>query len=269
MKNRRSGAERARDALRARFAGVTDARGYMASPQENLIGGLQMEHVEADLRMADPEELRARFCAVHSSTALAVNCFGLFRNRPEDLRLLGMRGAHQVGFGRLLPVVRGRPPAHPDVWIERSGSVVAIESKLLGYFARKRPTFADACQQMAPPVSDEAWWSACEQYWDGPPARLDAAQLIKLYFGMRLHAENLPGSVGMTLLYLFWEPENWGEIEECVEHRQEVEEFESIVAGSAIGFHWMSCAELWREWAADPLLSAHAARLVDRYAVVI
>ena len=269
MTIRKSAAERARDALRRRFAGATDDKGYMAEPGENLIAGVRPDQFEADLKAGAGNELRARFCAVHSSSALAINCFAPFKDRPADLQLIGTSGACRVSFERRLPIIPDRTPANLDVWIERNCGTVAVESKLLEYFARKRPTFADAYQQLAPPVSEPSWWSACERYWDGPPARLDAAQLIKHYFGLRLHQETLCAPASLTLLYLFWEPDNGDEVEECIEHRSEVEEFASMVEGGGIAFTWMTYADLWREWKHEPLLADHARRLEARYAVAI
>ncbi len=241
----------------------------MDQPHENLIEGVRMDQFEADLRAGDGNELHTKFCAVHSSSALAVNSFAPFKDRPEDLRLSGAAGAYEVSFERQLPIIRGRRPANLDVWIERSSGTVAVESKLLEHFARKRPTFADAYQQLAPPVSEPSWWSVCERYWDGPPGHLDAAQLIKHYFGLRLHQEALFAPVDLSLLYLFWEPDNADDVEECIEHRREVEEFASMVEDASVPFAWMTYADLWREWQADPVLADHARRLQDRYAVII
>jgi hypothetical protein len=269
MTIRKRAAERARDALRRRFAGTTDDRGYMASPRENLIAGVRMDQFETDLRAGDGNELHARLCAVHSSSALAVNSFAPFKDRPQDLRLSGAAGAYDVSFERQLPIIRDRRPANLDVWIERSSGMVAVESKLLEHFARKRPTFADAYQKFAPPVSEPSWWSVCERYWDGPPGHLDTAQLIKHYFGLRLYQETLPAPVSLTLLYLFWEPDNGDDVEECIEHRREVEEFASMVEDAGITFNWMTYADLWQEWQGDPLLADHARRLQARYAVAI
>lgn len=255
---------RARMALQKRFGGTCDDRGCTTSPAENLIPGVSIADCEKDV-LRSSAEARARFCAIHSPSALVFNTFAPFRPRPQDLRLLGTAGAHRVEFDSRLPTVPQRRPAQPDLWIERESGIVVVESKLLEYFARRKPTFADGYQQMAPPVAEAAWWSACERFWDGPPGHLDTAQLVKHYFGMSLYRDLNPGCPPMTLLYLFWEPENWTEIEECIEHRRELDEFTSMVEGASIPFVWLTYEDVWREWETDSILVGHTALLRARY----
>ncbi len=75
-----------------------------------------------------------KFCAVHSSAALAVNCFAPFKDRPEDLLLLGKHDAAGIQFEKQMPIIPWRHPSNLDVWIDRGSNMVAIESKLLEYF---------------------------------------------------------------------------------------------------------------------------------------
>jgi hypothetical protein len=123
---------------------VTDHKGYVDWPQANLVNGVRLEQFERDLRQGDGSELRLKFCAVHSSAALAVNCFAPFKDRPEDLFLLGEHGAFGIQFEKQMPIIPGRRPSNLDVWVDRGSSKVAIESKLLEYFEPKKPEFAEA-----------------------------------------------------------------------------------------------------------------------------
>src|SRR6266478_2197553 len=79
---------RAKAALRRGVAVQKDAKGYVLTPHENLISGVTMDQFETDLRQGDGDELRTKFCALHSSCALAVNTFAPFKTRPEQLVLL-------------------------------------------------------------------------------------------------------------------------------------------------------------------------------------
>ncbi len=78
---------KAKDALLSNFSrdssGWTVDKGYARWPQDNLIPGIKLAMFEEDLRRGDGNELRMKFCAVHSSAALAVNCFALFKEQPE------------------------------------------------------------------------------------------------------------------------------------------------------------------------------------------
>ena len=79
-------------------------------------------------------ELKMKFCAVHSSCALAVNTFAPFKDRPGDLVLLGQSGFEPPTFEKELPSgLRGTPPTL-DVFLCRGSEVIAIESKFTEYF---------------------------------------------------------------------------------------------------------------------------------------
>jgi len=258
---------RSKAALRCSFAGVTDRKGYTHSPQDNLLPGIDLATVESDLICGDGNELRSKFCAVHSSSALAVNCFAPFKVHPNNLILLGKRGAKCVNFEWKLPIFRGGTAPNVDVRIERDTDIVAVESKLLEYLTPKRPMFSDAYERLAPPESDPIWWDAYEKAKGGDPQYLDRAQLVKHYFGLNNFRKKNPEGPGLTLLYIFWEPLNRQDVEECRQHREEVKTFVDSLSNSQIQFQWMTYNDLWEEWSAVPDLATHAQRLKARYQV--
>jgi|ERR1700690_2905437 hypothetical protein len=57
---------KAKAALIRSFAGAANLKGYVDWPQANLVSGVRLEQL----------------FAIHSSAALAVNCFSPFKNRP-------------------------------------------------------------------------------------------------------------------------------------------------------------------------------------------
>jgi len=237
-------------------------------PQQNLVQGVRLDQFEDDLRRGDGNELKRKFCAVHSSAALAVNSFAPFKDRPEDLFLLDRQGAGIIQFEKQMPIIPGRHPSNLDVWIDRGSSAVAIESKFLEYFDSKRPEFADAYKSMES-VSEPCWWSVCVESWNGPAQQLDVAQLVKHYFGLRQFQKKIKEPPSLTLLYLFWEPQNWQDIAECEQHRNQVIELEQRVAPSSISFRWRTYSQLWLEWMKFPQLSEHARNLKTRYEVCV
>lgn len=255
--------ERAKNALWLRKEGVVD--GYVAWPVDNLLPGIRMDQFEADLRQGDGNELRMKFCAVHSSSALAVNSFAIFKDRPSDLELLGSVGAFKVEFERKLEVLRGSREANVDVWVERTEDVVAVESKCLEYLTPKLAKFStrynSAISRMEPP-----WQEIFHEAKAGPPQYLDRAQLIKHYLGLRNYQVQHP-SRQVVLLYVFWEPMNAGSIEECRAHDAEIEAFAGRVSASSIRFEWQTYSRLWDDWAKSPALAAHARNLRNRYEV--
>lgn len=259
----------AQAALRKRLAATNsqvDARGYVNTPQENLLPGVDMTQFENDLKEGDGDELRMKFCAAHSSAALAVNTFAPFKTNPVGLHLLGNSGAMELRFEKQLTVVPGRRPANLDVWIRGEHGIVAIESKLLEYFDLKMAKFAPAYAELES-LAEENWWSVYQQSIKDPRQHLDRAQLIKHYLGLRRfqHAGTELGPI--TLLYIFWEPTNWQDVEICKEHRAEVKAFATQVCGSTVAFRWMTYPQLWNDWLAIPSLAEHASNLKNRYEV--
>ena len=252
--------------MQASFAGRTDLKGYVRVPEENLVAGVLMEHFESDLRRGAGDELRTKFCAVHSSAALAVNSFAPFKARPCDLVLLGRIGFDRLEFEKpLITGLEGIPP-NLDVWLEREKEVIAIESKLLEYFKPKEAKFKDKYQRTVLPWAEDCWWNVLEEAKTAGKRHLDVAQLVKHYFGISNNLREQDVGSG-TLLYIFWEPMNWMEIEVCRQHRAEVEELDKRVANSRVKFRWMTYPQLWDAWSTVPLLAPHAANLKARYGV--
>jgi hypothetical protein len=264
-----SPADRARSALLSKFHGKLDSRGYVTAPEGNLIHGVELRHFAEDLSRGDGQELRSKFLAVHSSCALAVNTFAVFKDRPGDLVIDGRQGAERVTFEKTLRIFPNRRPANLDVWIDFPDTAVAVESKLLEYFGPKPAVFAPAYDQLAPQLSDRPWWIAFQAAKGGPRQHLDRAQLLKHYFGIRRLQESGTAPARLILLYLFWEPMNAADISECRRHREEIDKFATCVADASVEFRWMTYPDLWREWSEVPSLREHARRLHDRYAVAI
>jgi len=262
---------RVKTALHARFATLcscsTDARGYTSCPQDNLLPDIDWAAVEGDLRRGDGHELEGKFCAVHSSAALAVNCFAPFKTRPADLGLCGEEGAVSVEFEKQLRIFRGGRAPNLDVWIDRGSKAVAVESKLLECLTPKRPSFSKTYERLAH-ETEACWWEVYEQARESTAQHLDCAQLIKHYFGLSAYRKKHPGQA-LSLLYLFWEPLNWMDVAECKLHRENVAAFARAVSPSRVTFQWVTYSQLWEEWSAVPALTRHAQRLKERYEVYV
>ena len=262
-----SAATKAKRALREHFRGMAtpDAMGYVPRPQENLVPGIALEDFEEDLRKGKGDELRSKFCAVHSSSALAVNTFAYFKKDPSSLRLLGINGFSPPTFERQCPTGLGGTPPNLDVWLESQTEVVAIESKLLEYFTPKEAKYSSSYQRESLD-SEDCWWEVLEASKAAGKRILDVGQLVKHYLGLRRFMSSTP-SVGVALLYLFWEPRNAMSVEVCMQHREEIEALSRQVSGSQIPFRWMSYSQLWNEWGAVPELRSHVTNLRARYEV--
>jgi hypothetical protein len=256
----------ARRALLKAFTGETDPRGYTRTSEENLLPGIDFSAIEPDLRRGDGHELESKFRAVHSSSALAVNSFGRFKRAPRELVFASKRGANDVEFEKPLRIFRGGRAPNLDVWIRRDQHIFAVESKCLEYLKRKVPLFSPAYERLAPPTSEERWWRVYEHAKLGAPQYLDRAQLIKHYFGISAFRRRIPTST-VTLIYLFWEPLNWQEIDACLAHREELAAFASALGDTQVQFSSMSYNDLWDSWLKEPELVEHAKQLRARYQV--
>lgn len=259
---------RAKSALHARFDGQIDDKGYVSSIEKNLLPGVKLQQFEDDLSEGDGNELESKFLAVHSSSALAVNTFALFKDQPDDLLLLGRRGWQGLQFERKLPTGLGGTPPNLDVWAETHDEVLAIESKFLEYLQLKQAKFSPKYTRENLPLVEDCWWNAKESAEEAGRQHLDAAQLVKHYFGIVNQAQQVPEKKA-TLCYLFWEPENAEDLALFQRHRDETATFAEQVAPSRVEFKWMSYKDLWSEWSSCPELAEHITNLRARYTVSI
>jgi hypothetical protein len=62
---------------------VLDKNGYVNEAEQNLIEGVRLKDFEADLLQGDGNEMKGKFRAAHSSSALAVNTFAPFKAHPD------------------------------------------------------------------------------------------------------------------------------------------------------------------------------------------
>lgn len=237
---------------------------------DNLVPSVIIPDFDADLRQGSGDELSGKFRAPHSSSALAVNCFGPFKRHLSDLRLRGVDGFTKLYFEKKCPIgVRGTPP-NLDVLIERADSVIAIESKCTEYFSPHAARFSASYQTgIRDARRKTGWFQEMLRLIEAPRTyrRLDAAQLVKHAFGL-MHC--YPGR-RLTLLYLYWEPLNAADYPLFEEHRREIAAFAVRTAGPHLAFASMTYNELWSFWD-DPAprwLRTHLRHLRARYAVTI
>jgi hypothetical protein len=249
-----------------------DARGYTDRPENNLIDGVDLDDFRTDFEQGSGNELAGKFRAVHSSSALAANCFGPFKRRPEELYLAEANGFGSISFEHKCPVglSQARTPPNLDLVAVGPGSVVGVESKFLEHLGRKTAKFADAYKdQINDARRDGPWYAEMMRLRDDPKyyRYLDAAQLIKHAFGL---ANTFPGK-STTLIYLFWEPNNAKDLNTIQEHREEVKDFAHRISGGFPSFEFLSYPELWDRWISlgSSFMVAHAGRLRERYCVSV
>ncbi len=266
-----STADRAKQAIRQRYNDISTEplreNGYAAGPERNLVPGVRLEDIQADFLQGSGNELEGKFCAAHSSSALAANTFGLWRKHPEDLNLLGMSGFTSFRFERQCPTGLGGIPPNLDFLVEGPAIVIGAESKFLEILTPKKPHFAASYKPANLPQMETCWADWMEELKAGPEQYLDAAQLVRHYLGLRNQPEFKDRKI--ILLYVFWEPENWREFPEYRQHREELAVFESKVKKSEVTFVWMSYPQLWDQWESRGFYADPVREIRKRYLLSI
>jgi len=277
--------QQAIDALNARYADLSPrakltSGGRVPHFMDNVLPGVRQEDFETELKQGDGHELEDHFLAVHSSSALCVNAFAPFKTCPQLLALAGETGIPPFIFERKCPVgLNGRSNHHPpnlDLLAEDPSRIIAVESKCTEYLKPPKADFAAAYKQDIRDARREGpWFREMLECMEGPRTfrHLNVAQLIKHAFGIA-NIDRLEGfgPRAAKLVYLYWEPTNATDIDECLAHRSEVDKFSRRIAGGFPGFVAMTYRELWDRW--DKLtepdwLRAHVSNLRARYEVSI
>lgn len=243
-----------------------------------FLGGVPAAHVLQRLTEAEGDELASgKLHSPESSAALAVNCFGWFIPRPEQLPALpaletvGMPEIVDVEFCARFPWSGGK---HPwlDAMAQTPTHLVGIESKRFEPFRdRKTVSFSEAYERDVWGPDMAGYTRMRERLQAGETAYhyLDATQLIKHAFGLVTTARRR--NLTPALFYIFAEPaERDGKpiaTAALERHRAEVRHFADEIAGNEVAFGFSSYRDWLRSWDGDiPSLSAHRAAVLERFA---
>lgn len=263
--------KQAKEALWERFKSISpnqiDSNGYLKDPAHNLLPGVRLEDFQSELNGGSGNELKRKFIAIHSSSALVVNTFAPMKSDPNQLNLCGIHGFKTIKFEQKLSTGLSGTPPNIDLIAENETDVVAIESKYLEHFGPKRPVFSSSYTKENLPQAEDNWLNLITYFRNSSPRYFDVAQIIKHYLGLRKAEEYANRNI--TLLYLFWEPENTTKFDIFKDHRDELFDFAEAVAGSSIKFVYKSYPELWSEWERKKIYRDHIINLHKRYSISI
>jgi len=182
-----------------------DGQGYVEKPEDNLVPGVQLSDFEADLSAGAGAELRGKFLAAHSSSALAVNCFAPLGRDEYPFDLGRHKGLRVPRFEQTFPtgLARAQPP-HLDVVAREATGLVAIESKCTEYLSPKIPQFSERyTTEIQDERTDGPWYLEMlrlKAIGRVGYRSLDAAQLIKQALELSHQAKGEKRS----LVYLYW-----------------------------------------------------------------
>jgi hypothetical protein len=233
----------------------------MTTPE--FLAGVPRDHVLNRMAKAGGNEVGSgKFMNPESSSALAINTFGWFVQRPGLLPALpGMKLGDfplivDVEYCARFPWRGGR---HPwlDAIVETERQLIGVESKRFEPFrGQKRPSLSEAYDRkvwgsnMAPfEAMRDALRSGRERY-----EFLDATQLVKHAFGLVTDATRKRKAP--MLIYLYSEPAARGDRPISVaahrRHRDEISRFAAAVKGAAVLFHATSYRHWLGTWPSPP-----------------
>jgi Restriction Endonuclease associating with ARP len=224
-----------------------DPQRYVVHLRDNLVPGIELDDIRTDFDTGAGYELRSKMRAPHSSSALVVNMFGRWRRDPSSLCIQGETGFESLTFEARCSSGLGGTSPHLDMLAVSRDAVVAVESKCLEYLQEKRPVFSRSYDTIADARARSAFFKLVPQLRTNAHEfrSLDVAQLVKHYLGLT----NCWPDKRLTLLYLYWEPENAGNFDQFAEHRREIEHFCKLVGfESNFTFRAACHRELWAEW---------------------
>jgi hypothetical protein len=245
----------------------------------DFLPDLPKDALLAALRRSPGNEVDSgKFDSPDSSSALAVNAFGWFLERPTLLPPLpgvpmGRPEVVEIEAEMRFPWKGGR---HPwlDVAVTTATSLVGIEAKRYEPFRPgKAVMFSEAYESRD--------WGAGMARFDALRValirgevsyrHLDAVQLVKHAYGLRNQAQKR--GRGAVLVYLHAAPATWANgkpVDPAAirAHGAEVADFAGRVKGADVVFVPLRWADLLSQWAGVPALAGHAAAIRARFGVV-
>lgn len=242
-----------------------------------FLPGVAVEHVLRRINAAPGKELESgKLRSPDSSSALAVNAFGWFIDRPEWLPSLpgtenmGHAIAVDVEFSARFPWSGGRHP-----WLD---AVVHTDTCLIGVESKRFEPFRDTKTVSLSAAYDRPVWGENMRRFEALRddlregrlsfVHLDAVQLVKHAFG--LVTEGRRRGRSPLLFYLFAEPAARGDrpimANDLVRHRAEIAQFCGLVEGDAVQFKAASYREWIAAWAGDEAVAGHGRALLERFA---
>jgi hypothetical protein len=256
--------------IKSQFGEEVDEKGYFKSsnPKDNLLETSNWDEIRNELNGGAGNELTSKFCAVHSSSALCVNNFALFKEKLNDFNWLDCSGFLKATFEKRQPTGLGGTPPHLDFYLENTDTVIGVESKFTEYFTRKLPNHKKNLGKYSdkeklnylPEGFNKCIIKHYEQ--DAEDKHLDIAQLIKHAIG--LINNNKKKKKRLKLVYIYWQPCNWENYAECKQHRKEIEDFRNRI-GKFIKFIPMAYNDLWNEFEDNEIFRNHILKVKERY----
>lgn len=117
---------------------------YISGIEYNLLPGIRISDFQDDLQRGSGNELLCKFLAVHTSSALVVNTFAMWKKEPQTLKLCGDNGFDCIYFEKKFPFWPNCTPPNLDRFAENQTTLIRVESKFLEHLSKKQPIFSES-----------------------------------------------------------------------------------------------------------------------------
>ncbi len=246
---------------------VSNYKGYVPTICDNLVPTVSLDDFYCDLERGNGNELKSKFKALYSSSALGVNFFGFFKRNRDMFSLAGESNFTGAQLEKKLPTgLKGTAP-NLDFYLENKNSIIGIESKFLELLKPKKPKFSASYSTEFLTKLDKGLPKIVNHFRENSiPALLDTAQLLKHSIGLL----NNKGKRSAKLIYVYWEPLNADHFPIYTQHKVELEDFSERVKGiTGFSFSHFTYLDLYNKYITDTLFKQHLDYFKDKYLLTI
>ncbi len=241
--------------------------GYFLNNSENLLDGIYENIYREDLMSGRGNELKSKFSAIFSSSALTVNNFSIAKEYRSKFNCFDYSNFNKAQFERQFQTGLGGAPPNLDFTIENKDVVIAFESKYLETTKKKKAKFVDSYNKEKLDYLDDLWFTLIRKYKDFN-SYLDVAQLIKHSIGL-INYKRKNSQKNIILVYIYWTPDNFRTIPNFIEHQNDLIKFEKDIKKSKdLIFISITYNEFWKLYD-NSIFNEHFDKMRKRYKIEI
>jgi hypothetical protein len=249
-----------------------DSAGYVKTPENNLADSFpNWDLIKSELENGDGSELkikdgRIKFCAVHSSSALCVNNFAMVKHHKDNISLFESSAFDVAQFEKKLSTGISTP--NLDFYLRNDTSVIGIESKFTEILeATTDHANKNLDKYLTTKLDLPAGFNKIiEDYINcKEKLHLDTAQLLKHMIGMFNETAEVKAGAKLSLIYLYWVPDNWKKFEIYQRHEEELKKFKEQISGFSVKFEAYSYIDFWETLEKNEELKEYVDKIKDRY----
>jgi hypothetical protein len=249
-----------------------DSKGYLKTPEDNLIDNFpNWEEIKKEIKDGGGGELSLndgiiKFHAVHSSCALCVNNFAMVKHHKDNISLFESSAFDVAQFEKKLSTGISTP--NLDFYLRNDTSVIGIESKFTEILeATTDHTNKNLEKYLTAKLKLPAGFNDIIEYYINCKEKLylDTAQLLKHMIGMFNEAAEVKAGAKLSLIYLYWVPDNWKKFEIYQKHEEELKKFKEQISGFSVKFEAYSYIDFWETLEKNEELKEYVDKIKDRY----